>query len=605
MTRLAFDIEGDNLLDKATTVHCIVMQDIDTGLQSSFSGPGIAVGLGFLGKATELWGHNIVDYDLPLLKKLYGFEYTGGVYDTLRGSRQAYPGDELGKRDFILVRRGQMPSKVQRKPHSLEAWGYRLQMPKGEHTDFSVFTLAMLDYCQQDVRLLVRLIEHLLKRTSKAIIGIETQVAQILFEQSQTGVGFDELAAAELAGSLSARREVLTQELRALYPPWFVKDGPAKVSKVNNNKRGIVKGAEYQNIKMIEFNPASGEHISRVLQKHRGWKPHDFTDGGLPKTEEKILSDLPWPECRLMVEYQKIKKLLGYISEGEMAWLRLVRGGSLHGRVHATGTVTNRMSHVEPNLGQVPKVGKPFGRECRSLFVARPGYVLVGADASGLQLRMMAHYLAPYDEGAFARVIENDEDVHLYMQTDTGLFMRDNKKTSNYAWLFGAGHYKLGTIAIFDMQQAYEAGVFPGPVPKLSRAVSIGKRVKDGLIRKLRMGAMEANLKRAADRGWLRGLDGREIPVLSQHKALNTLLMGGEAVVMKHALLRVDPQIRALGARMVLNVHDEWQAEARPENAEQVGQTMVQAIRDTGAAFGLRCRLDGKYKIGTNWAETH
>jgi hypothetical protein len=606
--RLAFDVEGNGYEKECTKLHCIVAIDLDTGATHQFSDGfrkgDLEDGVRFIENATELWGHNITDYDVPVLRRLYGFEPPALLFDTLRGSRQAYPGKELNKKDMVLIRRGTMPIKATEKPHALATWGYRLGFQKGECTDFTVWTPAMQEYCVNDVQLTVKVIEHLLKVTTRDVILNETRCAELLWEQYKVGVGFNVEAAAALAARLAGRREGLTVQLRGMYPAWYVRDGKVKCPKRGNKKLGTAEGCEHQGIKLVEFNPASGAHVTRVLKKYRGWEPQNFTDSGLPETSEEVIGDLPWPECRLFVEYQRIKKLIGYISEGEMAWLKLEVNGSLHGRVHVTGAVTNRSSHVQPNLGQTPSVKKPYGKECRSLFVARPGYTMVGADASGLQLRLLGHYLAPYDGGKFARVCETG-DVHTYMQEGTGLIQRDNSKTAHYAWVFGAGFFKLGSIAIFDFANSLEMGLWEGEVPPLKRAPQIGQRVKAGLEAKLQMRGLNANLKTAWRRGFLRSFDGRSIPVLSKHTALCSLLQGGEAVIMKHAMLRARELNADLPARQVLWVHDEWQWEARPEVAEQAGRNLVQAIVETGEKFGLRCRLDAKYAIGHNWSETH
>jgi len=615
-TRLVFDIETDSI--DATVVHCIVAQDLDSGAVHSFSESfrkgDLADGLMFLGSAEELWGHNIIGFDLPVLERLHGFVPTSRIYCTLLGSRSAYAGKELHQRDALIVRRGDMPVKLMGS-HSLAAWGHRIGPLKSEFTAFETFTPEMLAYCKNDVVLNVNLVERLLRKVSREVIELEGKVDRVLRRQTAHGVGFDVRAAVALSGQLAKRREELGLELRAMFQPWYAPKGKVvspkrsveskKYAPGDSNYRNVAAGCEYQNIELVEFNPASGEHIARVLQQYRGWKPQEFTDGGLVKTEEKILSDLPWPECKALVEYQRLKKLLGYISEGQGAWLKLECNGRIHGRMHPTGTVLARMSHMSPNLGQVPKVGKPFGRECRALFVAGKGKVLVGVDASGLQLRLMAHYLHRYDGGAFAKVIEEGQDVHTYMQQGTGVLRRDNAKTLHYAWLFGAGNYKLGSIVIFDLNNALELGEWTGEVPALEEAGTLGTRARRGLERRLKMGVLVEKLEESAKRGYLKSLDGRQIPVLSKHRALNALLMAGEAVLMKHALVIAAPGVYAMGGEFVLNVHDEWQVECDPSAATAIGEHMAQCIRLAGERLGLRCKLDAKYKIGTDWSETH
>lgn len=614
--RLVFDIETDAL--DATVIHCIVTQDLDTGsVMMGQRGDGSldAVLLALL-TTEELWGHNIIGFDLPVLRRLAWWQPNPvtRIYDTLLASRQAYPGKELFDRDALIVQRGDIPSKLAGS-HSLAAWGHRLGHLKSEFSAFEKFTPEMLAYCQNDVALNALLVTRLLRKTSAEVIELEGQCQTVLNRQQAHGVAFNVAKAIKLSAHLAARRAELDQELRAMFRPWYAPKGKEvspkrdlvskKYAPGDSNYRNVAKGCPYQNIELVEFNPASNEHIALVLQKYRGWEPQDYTNSGLVKVEEKILADLPWPECKQLVEYQRLKKLLGYISEGQGAWLKLETKGRIHGRMHVTGTVLNRMSHMTPNLGQVPKVGKPYGAECRELFEAGRGKVLVGADASGLQFRLMAHYLHPYDGGAFTNVILDGRDVHDYMGEGTGIIRRDNKKTANYGWLFGAGDNKIGTIVIFDLANALELGESNRPVPSLKEAPSLGRKARRGLEAKLQMGGLVTNLERAAKRGFLRSLDGRQIPVLSKHRALNALLMSGEAVVMKHALTLAAPDVYAMGGEFVLNVHDEWQVECAPEAATAIGEHMSQCIRLAGERLGLRCRLDAEYKIGTNWKETH
>jgi DNA polymerase I-like protein with 3'-5' exonuclease and polymerase domains len=196
----------------------------------------------------------------------------------------------------------------------------------------------------------------------------------------------------------------------------------------------------------MEFNPGSRNHIAYWLKRKYNWEPLVYTDSGEPQLDEDVLKSLPYPEASFLLEYFLVDKRLGQIAEGEQAWLKCVDAdGRIHGYINGNGAVTSRMSHSKPNLAQVPRVGSPYGQECRSLFTAQFGWNLVGIDASGLELRMLAHYLARYDGGEYVKAIL-EGDIHSFNMNALGLTDRNKSKTFIYAWLYGAGDEKLGLI---------------------------------------------------------------------------------------------------------------------------------------------------------------
>ena len=273
------------------------------------------------------------------------------------------------------------------------------------------------------------------------------------------------------------------------------------------------------------------------------------------------------------------------------SWIDAVADdGRVHGRVITNGAVTGRMTHQSPNMAQVPNAGSPYGPECRQCFTVEEGNVLVGADASGLELRMLAHYMG--DESYVKTVTEGSSkdgtDVHTVNQRAAGLSTRDDAKTFIYAFLYGAGDAKIGSI--------------------------IGGNARDGERLKSRFLKSTPALQRLRDKvavyaskGYVPGLDGRKIWVRSEHAALNSLLQGAGAIVMKQALVILEGNLRKYNIpfKFVANVHDEWQIETSPEYATRVGVAAVAAIRQAGVVYNLRCPLDGEYKIGRNWKETH
>jgi DNA polymerase-1 len=279
------------------------------------------------------------------------------------------------------------------------------------------------------------------------------------------------------------------------------------------------------------------------------------------------------------------------------------------------GAGTARMTHARPNIAQVPglkdrKTGgvMPYGKECRSLFKARPGYVFVGCDADALELRCLAGYMAKYDGGAYIKtVLEGNKDlgtdmhsVNMRALVFTG---RDPAKTWFYAFIYGAGDEKLGLIA---------------QAPKGTLARARGKSDRAKFLKNLpAMGRLVAVTKaQAQSSGHIIAIDGRRIPSRSQHSALNTLLQSAGAIFMKRALVILEAKLQALGFKnseqsndadyeFVINCHDEWQIEAKEEHAETIGKAAKASIVEAGEAFNFACPLDGNYSIGATWADTH
>ena len=273
------------------------------------------------------------------------------------------------------------------------------------------------------------------------------------------------------------------------------------------------------------------------------------------------------------------------------SWIESVKDdGRVHGKVITNGAVTGRMTHSSPNMAQIPNAGSIYGPECRECWTVEDGNVLVGCDASGLELRMLAHYMK--DEDYVRTVTEGSSklgtDVHTVNQRAAGLATRDAAKTFIYAFLYGAGDAKIGSIVGGSAKEGGKLkSKFLGQTPALA---SLLERVK-----------------RISAKGYVPGLDGRLIWVRSEHAALNSLLQGAGAIVMKKALCIFYDKIKAnkWPVKLVANVHDEFQFECPKEIAEDAGKAARMSIIEAGEFYKLRCPLDGEYKIGRNWRETH
>ena len=606
---ILFDIETNGLLDAKrnkdgsvtpplSKVHCLVILDTDYGIPMRFRGDDIRTkGLACLSAASAIGGHNVIKFDLPALQRVYGWTFAGEIYDTLVISRLTFADIKDG--DLKRFKKGSLPGKLIGS-HSLKAWGYRLGELKGTYAEdtedcWAAWSREMEDYCEQDVIVTFKLWEVLQKKNlAPRAVWLEHEFCKIIARQERRGVGLNRVAAEELLIELLDQREQAGRRLKEIFGSWQVELKPL-IPKRDNKKLGYKVGVPVRKFKTVEFNPASRDHIATCLIARHGWKPKEMTDGGKPKVDEKIISKLKYPEVPLILDYLLLDKRLGQLSEGDNAWLKLERNGRIHGSVNTGGAVTGRCTHSYPNLAQVPKVGSRFGEECRSLFIPTTGMALVGCDAAALEIRCLAHYMARYDGGSYAiTAVEGKQsegtDVHTVNQRAMRASTRDAAKTKFYAYLYGAGDAALG-----------------------DGAVSEGKKLRNNLQRGLpALGKLvDAVKKISKERGYLIGIDGRPLHVRSLHAALNTLLQSAGALVMKAALVIADWYLQAEGLvpgvdyEVVLSIHDEYQFEVIPEKAEFVGEALASSIHAAGQFFNFRCPLDGEYKVGTNWSETH
>jgi hypothetical protein len=679
-----FDIETDGLLDSVTKIHCLVIRDLDT--QQTFrcipaGFPMVAEltieqGLELLSKG-PIGGHNVIKYDIPVLKKLYPkWTYEKHlVFDTLPAVRVIW--SNIKDHDNGLLKKQQLPGTLYGS-HSLEAWGYRLKLMKGEYAsefraragddyqpgdEWKFLSQEMLDYCVQDVVVTEALYLRILgKNYSLEALELEHKIAWLMAQQERNGFPFNSAAGALLYAKLAQRRGELERELRDYFKFWYAPDGKVRhptTRKVFHEypdgpaqRRVKLKGKDayyqqgyyeeftegcpYTAIKVVEFNPGSRDHIANRLQKLYGWEPEEFTDGGKPKVDENTVGDLPYPPVPLLTEYLTVAKRISQLAEGDQAWLKVERNGKIHGSVNPNGAVTGRATHAYPNISQVPASGSLYGHECRELFCVPPGWTQVGADASGLELRCLAHFMARYDGGKYADLVVNG-DVHWLTVQAFGVIdgprdktnklhdlYRDYAKTFIYGFLYGAGDAKAGKI-IYSMIQAarlkgfdttHMVNVFFGgkEVPTSEDLATTGKRLKKSFLKKLPALKLLINaVKEAAKKGYLRGLDGRLVHVRSPHAALNTLLQSAGALLCKQWLVFLNEDLDAKGlqngwvdyANMAWS-HDEVQYACRtPEIAQTIRETAEACVTKAGEHFNFRCPLAGESKIGTNWSETH
>ena len=558
---MVWDIEANGLTREASRIHVIATRCLSSGERRVFREADLDQAIKYLNTARLMIGHNTIMYDKPVLERITNTKLSPPQHDTLVASRLLYPD------------RGEHPAGG----HSLAAWGKHLGVLKGdfgETTDWQAWSQEMEDYCVQDVEVQSKLFVHLwdliCSKSMQEACTLEHQSAEAIQGQIQFGIGFDEGRAYNLFRKLQEKHESVKHNLQQVFPPL-------------TEERISEKTGRRLKDKVTVFNPGSRQQIAQRFISKYGWEPKQHTDSGQPKVDESILRELKYPEADLMVEYLLLEKRLGQISQ----WLEYSDSGRIHGDVNTNGTVTGRMSHSKPNLAQVPGVRSPYGKDCRVLFGPPKGYKhQVGIDASGLELRMLAHYMAMWDNGDYAEVVLNG-DIHSHNQNAAGLETRDQAKVMIYALIYGAGDKKLGQ----DI---------------LNSSIHAGRRLRSKIMKGLPAlkELMNSSKKVASSRGWLRGLDGRVLPVRSEHKALNVLLQSAGAVVMKKALVILSGKLQGLNAHFMANIHDEWQI-ATNEDPELIGRMGVEAIQEAGTHFKLNIPLDGEYQIGTDWADCH
>ena len=538
------DIETDAI--NAKRIYCIVAQHYETGEIRKWVGDECKEFGEWSKKIDQFIMHNGISFDAPLLNKFTGSSISPiQVRDTLLESQLFNPVREGG--------------------HSLESWGERLGFAKLDFHDFSEFSPLMLEYCQRDVELTRKLAQNLeleKKKFSNQCYDLERDIRIILDKQQKNGFAFDLMKAQLLLAKLEDEQHELERHAEEEFEATIVE------LKTKTKK--------------IPFNIASRKQIADRLME-RGWEPTKLTDKGNVIVNEDVLSKIKMPEAQMFSRYFLLQKRTGLLK----AWIKECgEDMRVRGRVLTLKTITGRMAHHSPNMAQVPAVYSPYGKECRELWTVSNAqtHQLVGTDASGLELRCLAHYMKDAD---FTNEVLTG-DVHTANQHAAGLSNRDQAKTFIYAFLYGAGPAKIGKIV----------GGGPGKGQKL---------ISKFLSNMPALRTLRSNVQEAAQNGSIKGLDGRRLMIRSEHAALNTLLQGAGAIVCKQWLVEIDKRVRKSGldAKLVASVHDEYQFEVAKPDINRFTKITKEAMYQTQKVFSFRCDLDSDYKVGNNWAETH
>ena len=543
--RAVVDIEANSL--NPTKVHCVVAKDVDTGKVYPFP-PNLLHGFRDWSLGVKQFiMHNGISFDAPVLNRLLGTNIKPHqIVDTLILSQLLNPMRDNG--------------------HSLEAWGNRLAMPKGDVDTFEVYTPDMLEYCKQDVNITHKLFEVLQKEGrgfSKSSVYLEHQVRLIIDQQERNGFYLDMQKAMSLYNKLRDEANELEK--------WAVTTFDPTVVELKTKT------------KYIPFNIGSRQQIAERLME-LGWKPKQHTDKGNIIINEAVLDTIELPEAKKFSRFFLLQKRIAQIK----SWIEACddTDGRVHGRVMTLKTITGRMSHHSPNMAQIPAVRSPYGKECRDCWTVDNPYThsIVGTDASGLELRCLAHLM---NDATFTDILLTG-DIHTHNMQMAGLTNRDQAKTFIYAFMYGAGASKIGQIVGAGAKEGQQL------INKFLSSMPALKRVRD-------------SVTKAANKGMIKGIDGRLLHIRSPHSALNTLIQGAGAVVCKVWLINMIKRIKRIGvdAKLVASIHDEYQFEVLNKDVKRFGQLTKDAMKDTEKQLHMKCPLDNEWKVGRTWAQTH
>ena len=528
-------------------------------------------------EVSSLVFHNGIAFDIPVLQKLYNIDFSNvEVEDTLIMSQLDNPRREGG--------------------HSLAKWGEYLGYPKGEHEDWSKLSTEMVNYCLRDTEITTKVFKIMIqKQLSKDALQLEYEIKRHCTIQERNGWLFDEKSAIEILQKINEDLRKAEEEVHKKFKPLPVWKSKTPVK--NRFKKDFTRTKGYQAEVELqchtndegdygywhypELNLGSRQQVGRHLM-HYGWKPEVFTDTGKPKVDESTLKDVDIPEAKLISRYLMLQKRQGQVN----SWLDALDKDTqrIHSRVHTMGTVTHRMSSSNPNLQQVTASGKEYGSEMRSLFTVPKDKVLVGADLSGLELRCLAHYMK---DDKYTRELLTG-DIHTANQKSAGLDTRDKAKTFIYAFLYGAGDEKIGSIT--------------GGTAKEGKILKENFLNNTPALKKLR-----ERVSKASEKGYLKGLDGRKIRVRSPHASLNFLLQSAGAIISKRAweIFHNMAEYEGFKYKQLGIIHDEIQIECSPEDAEAIGYLIVDAMTVTTEHYKLNCPMTGTFKVGRSWNDTH
>tara|TARA_R110000744_G_scaffold8984_1_gene29245 strand:- start:4631 stop:6358 length:1728 start_codon:yes stop_codon:yes gene_type:complete len=570
---LVLDIETDSL--DAKKIWVVITKDTKTNEICIFREP-----TGFADHVrgyNTIIGHNLLSFDVPVLNRLWNAHIKlSQLVDTMILSQLFNPNREGG--------------------HSLRNLAQLAGCNKLDFSDFSEYTEDMLKYCTHDVEITHSVYNYLMSYDrygfSQQSISLEHNIRHVINKQQEHGFLIDIKKAIELLYEIKTKNESIEKEIRSFFKP---KVRAIKNIKVKHKKDGSISkiglkhiedmkdlGGDHTTIRYEDFNLASPKQIVERMEEY-GWNPIQFTPKGSPKVCEENLNTLPASAP------ESVKKLALWKSL-ETRWKTVESwvdassdDGRVHGRVFTMGAVTGRMTHSDPNMANIVSSNKLYGKESRECFIAPEGYMLVDVDASGLELRMLAHYMNDED---FTNEVVNG-DPHTANMKAAGLSTRAEAKTFIYAFLYGAGAEKIGSIVGGTSKTGSQLKkTFLSNMPSLKKL-------------------QETVSKKAYSQGYVNGIDGRRIRIRSPHAGLNTLLQGAGSIVCKQWAIEIDKVVRRerLDAHLVCSVHDQYVYEVSEKCVDRFKEVCLNGVEQSGKHLKVRCPLSCDIGVGKTWYE--
>jgi DNA polymerase I len=352
------------------------------------------------------------------------------------------------------------------------------------------------------------------------------------------------------------------------------------------------------------FNLNSPKQMGEVLFERMQLKSGKKTKGKTGfSTDNEVLTALAEEHevARLILDYRGVSKLKSTYSD---ALPRLIncRTGRVHTSYNQTVTSTGRLSSSDPNLQNIP-IRSEEGRMIRHAFIAPPGFVVLSADYSQIELRVLAHLSG---DPVFCHAFANDEDIHTRTASEVfGLFpemvtaeMRRQAKTINFGIIYGQGAFSLAKQLGIARKTAEE--FIAAYKERHSQAV----------------GFLESCIRQAEETGYVTTVLGRILPIadinssngnqrsFAQRNAINYPIQGSAADIIKNAMIRVADRIKRenLKSRLIMQVHDELVFEVAEEELLQMERLVEEEMSQ---AVALRVPLKVDISHGANWSEAH
>ena len=617
--KLVFDIEADNLFPDVTRMWCLCSRSVNNQDKEWNFGPNSNNWRKLLDNTETLIGHNIINFDLPVLDLIENYQFKGKVLDTL------------------LMSQIQNFERFGSQGHSLKAWGEALGYPKVEHEDWTQYSKAMLKRCHTDVKINMKVYETLEKEYQKIIkrypaykyyLQAEQIAQEFAFQAYEEGWPIDvdkaEKLYKELAKTVKDLKRKLAKNMGTKVVAIDKKKGVVEIKHPKWIKSGLydVHTARYFEIDQeagLEDRPIEGPYCRVAVRKlsidssqdvkiflyRQGWIPTEWNqkknpDGSRKRMSPKITEDsleFLGGYGKDYKDYTVARSRLNVLT----TWLENIdQDGRLHGELVLIGTPSLRARHKI--IANIPTPEKPYGKEIRELFITDPGWTFIGADSKGNQARGLAWSI---NDPKFTEIILS-KDIHQFNADNLTKILRnmgiDKEVTRSqakrifYAILFGASGNKLW-LYIFGKGD-----------------LKNGKKLKDSFLKAIpgfhelveRLENEYTNNLRTKGKGFITSIVGTPIYVDAKYKLLVYWLQHIEKITCSTALMFIVRDLRKakIPYKPLIYYHDETDFQVPDKYAEQAKIISEAAFREAPKLYGINI-MDGETKIGKTWLECH